>query len=177
MYYVYHLHTKGMGLDEGYIGISCNPTSRWAEHRRRVENPHLANAIKKYDVVFSIISAHETVEEALWQELTLRPTDHLGWNLAKGGGLPPNSGGWNKGKTTPDDVRLKQSEARVGRFSDKDHPRAKLANVYRVADGSLLAEGVVIRTWANENGYHQAHLAATASGKSKQHKGIYARYI
>lgn len=177
-FYVYHIHTGGMELDQGYVGISVNPTNRWAEHRRRKENPLLSNAIKKHgkEVKYKIIASFDTLEEALWQEFTLRPFDRMGWNLVKGGGLPPNSGGWNKGQKTPETTRGKQSKARVGRFGGSSHPRAKLANIYDKS-GQCLAEQVVIRVWANENGYHQGHLAATATGKNKLHKGIYARYI
>lgn len=173
--YVYHIHTGGMGLDEGYVGISVNPKERWATHKRGKENPRLRNATQKHNVKFSILSVHDTVEDALWQEFTLRPFDRMGWNLAKGGGKPPESGGWNKGLTASEQTRQKQSTARRGRFAGKSHPRAKLANVYNLSH-ELVAEDVILRNWAQENGYHQAHLAATATGKLKQHKGLYARY-
>ena len=173
--YVYHIHTDGMSMDEGYVGVSVNPKARWAAHKRSKENPLLRNAIQKHHVKFRILSSHQTIEDALWQELTLRPFDRMGWNLVKGGGMPPDTGGWNKGKETSKKTRQKQSEARKGRFSGSDHPRAKLADIYELS-GNLIAVGVVIRNWAQENGCHQAHLAATATGKLKQHKGLYARY-
>lgn len=176
-YYVYHIHTEGMSLDQGYVGISLNPKGRWAEHKRRKENPHLTNAIEKYDVKYTILSVHDTIEEALWQEFTLRPFDRVGWNIVKGGGIPPSMGGWNKGQKTSEKTRLKQSSARKGRFGGTKHPNSKLANIYYVEDNSLVAESVVISVWARENGYHQAHLSATATGKLKQHKGLYARYV
>ena len=175
--YVYHIHTEDMGLDEGYIGISVNPKERWTEHKRRNENPHLNNAIKKYKVKFDIISVHEKVEDALWQEFTLRPFPRIGWNLVKGGGKPPEMGGWNKGKLASKETRQKQSAARKGKYSGVEHPRSKLANVYSAEADDIVAREVVISTWAKENGYHQAHLSATATGKLKQHKGLYARYI
>lgn len=176
--YVYHIHTDGMGLDQGYVGISVDPKLRWTEHRRRNENPVLSRAIKKYgqDIKCRILSVHDTTEEALWQEFTLRPFERMGWNLVKGGGLPPNNGGWNKGQKTSAETRKKQSEARAGKYGGSKHPRAKLADIYN-EDGTRLAECVVIGVWAKDNGYHQAHLAATATGKLKLHKGIYARYI
>ncbi len=176
--FVYHIHTDGMGLDQGYVGISVKPKARWAEHRRRNENPVLSRAIKKYGdkVRYSILSVHDTLEEALWQEFTLRPFKGMGWNIAKGGGLPPANGGWNKGQTTPPEAKRKQSEARAGKYGGANHPRAKLADIYN-KEGTRIAKNVVVRVWAKENGYHQAHLAATATGKLKLHKGIYARYI
>ena len=176
--YVYHIHTDGMGLDQGYVGISVDPKSRWAEHRRRNENPVLSRAIKKYgdSIKYGILSANDTLEDALWQEFTLRPFERMGWNIAKGGGLPPSNGGWNRGQKTSPETKKKQSEARAGKYGGSNHPRAKLANIYS-EDGTCVAEGVVVRVWAKDKGYHQAHLAATATGKLKLHKGIYARYI
>jgi hypothetical protein len=176
--YVYHIHADGMGLDQGYVGISVEPNVRWSEHARRKENPILSRAIKKHgkDLKYRILSSHDTPEEALWEELTLRPLPRIGWNIARGGGMPPNMGGWNKGLQTPPDVRQRQSAARLGKYSGDKHPRARLANVYKEC-GELLAEKVVIRVWAKDNGYHQAHLAATATGKLNLHKGLYARYV
>lgn len=170
-----------MGLDEGYVGISKNPKERFTSHKRGQEDSLVHRAIVKYGglIRFKILAAHDTLQEALWEEFCLRPVKKIGWNLAVGGGLPPDSSGKNNpnyGKTTSPETKLKQSFARVGRFAGKNHPRAKLANVYNLL-GDCLAEEVVLRVWANNNGFHQAHLAATATGKLKQHKGVYARYV
>jgi len=175
--FVYHIHLEGMQLDQGYVGISVNPLERWAAHSQRKENPVLSASIKKYGqrIKHTILSAHDTVEEALWQEYTLRPFDRIGWNLVKGGGMPPAMGGWNKGKETSQETRNKQSVARQGKYAGSNHPRARLADIYD-SSHNLIATQVVIRLWAKENGYHQAHLAATATGKLKLHKGLYARY-
>ena len=179
MFYVYHIKLPEHGVDEGYVGVSVNPKERWSNHKSREENLILSRAIQKYgrELQYKILGVFDTLSEALWQEFTLRPTDRLGWNLVKGGGMPPNMGGWNKGLTTPISVKEKQSAVRMGRFSGKEHPRARIANIYDYETGEILAESVVIRNWAKENGYHQAHLAATATGKHTKHKGIYARYI
>ena len=180
-YYVYHIKLPGMGLDEGYVGISKNPKERWATHNRGKENYPIQKAIAKYaDLLqYEILTCFDTVEEALWLEYTLRPLPRLGWNIAVGGGLPPDSSGENNpnyGKSTSEDTRQKQSKARLSRFEGKDHPRSILIDIYDYATDKIIAAGVVARTWAIENGYHQAHLSATARGKLKQHKGVYARY-
>lgn len=168
-----------MGLDEGYIGVTTDPKARWSRHKSKNSdsNDYLKRAIVKYNPSFKIIAVFDSLEDALWQEFTLRPFDRMGWNLTKGGGLPPSMGGWNRGVKTPDEARRKQSEARKGRFSGKDHPRAKIANIYSAKDSSIVAECVVISEWAKTHGFHQAHLSATANGKLKTHKGLYARYI
>jgi predicted GIY-YIG superfamily endonuclease len=170
-----------MGLDEGYVGISQNPKERWASHKRGKSNYPVQKAITKYSTLlkYDIIACFDTLEEALWLEYTLRPLPRLGWNIAVGGGLPPDSAGENNpnfGKQASQETKEKQSKARLGRFCGSNHPRAVLVNIYNFATDKLIAEGVVARSWANENGYHQAHLTATARGKLKQHKGVYARY-
>ena len=169
-----------MGLDEGYIGVSKNPKSRWASHKRNKDSYPLQRAISKYGdlLQYRILDSFDTVEDALWLEYSLRPLPRLGWNIAVGGGVPPDSSGKNNpnfGKTASKETRGKQSKARLGRFTDKDHPRAILVDIFDYKTNEIIATGVVARTWAIKNGYHQAHLSATVSGKLKQHKGIYAR--
>lgn len=177
--FVYHIHLEGMQLDQGYVGVSINPLERWAAHSHRKENPVLSASLKKYGqgIKHTILSTHDTVEEALWQEFTLRPFPRVGWNLVKGGGKPPEMGGWNKGQLASKETRQKQSAARKGKYAGIDHPRSKLANIYSAGTDEVVAREVVISAWARENGYHQAHLSATATGKLKQHKGLCARYL
>ena len=177
-FYVYHIKLPHHRLDEGYVGVSKRPKVRWSDHRSRKENPLLSNAIKKHgdDLRYTILGCFDKLEDALWQEFTLRPLDRMGWNLIKGGGYPPEMGAWNKGKHTPEHVRDKQSKTRKGRFGGVNHPRARLANIYCYKTNQLLYKGVAIREWAKLNGFQQGHLSATARGELKQHKGIYARY-
>lgn len=180
MYYVYHIHLPSMGLDEGYVGISVNPKERLLAHKRGKENYPVQKALVKYadKIKMTILEYCDTLEDALWTEFCLRPLPRQGWNLVCGGGFLPDSKGQNNpnfGKMTTEETKERQSKARVGRFAGNNHPRARLADVFNLA-GDLIAQGVVIRVWAKQNGFHQAHLAATATGKLKQHKGIYARY-
>lgn len=170
-----------MGLDDGYIGISQNPKERWSNHKRGKEGYPVQKAIKKYGeaLQYKILDAFDSLSEALWLEFTLRPNPRLGWNVAVGGGLPPDSSGENNpnyGKKTSEETKKKQSERRLGRFCGKDHPRAVLVDIFDYKTNEIIASGVVARTWAIQNGYHQAHITATARGKLKQHKGVYARY-
>lgn len=181
MFYVYHIKLPGMGLDQGYVGISGNPSERWSNHKRSKSDYPIQKAIRKYGLHlhYDILASYETLNEALWLEYTLRPLPHIGWNIAVGGGLPPDSSGKNNpnyGKKATISTRQKQSAARLGRYTGKDHPRAVLVNIFDLKTDLPIAKGVVARTWAIENGYHQAHITATAKGKLKQHKGVYARY-
>ena len=79
-------------------------------------------------------------------------------------------------------TRQKQSEAKSG----ENHPNAKKANIYDYKTDRLIAEGVVIREYARNNGYSQGNLSATAradrtlpsSARNKHHtKNIYAQYL
>ena len=181
MYYVYHIKLPNMGLDEGYVGISQNPRERWASHKRGKSSYPVQKAIQKYHsfLDYKILDCFDTLEEAIWLEYVLRPLPRIGWNIAVGGGMPPDSSGENNpnyGKTASQATREKQSKARLGRFSDKDHPRAVLVDIFDFETKTLIAGKVVARVWAKDNGYHQGHITATARGKLKQHKGVYARY-
>ncbi len=105
-------------LEEGYVGISNNPSKRLKSHKTRSNNPHLTNCFKKYpNIVMDIIlEAEESFCKDI--ELKLRPAKNIGWNIEKGGGLPPilvghthNNGRtpWNKDvKTGPIPNEIKQ---------------------------------------------------------------------
>lgn len=196
MYYVYHIHLDGMGLDQGYVGISKEPKRRWCAHKSRKENPYLARVFEKYGdkVKYTILTSFEDVEDALWQEYTLRPFDRMGWNITKGGGKPPvntRSGSeiWNFGKETPPEVKQKISEALSGRVRSEAHCKkisenktgakhhmAKVANVY-LKDGTLVAEGVNLSCWSKDNGYSRTGLHKTIQYPNRTYKGMYARYV
>lgn len=117
-YYVYHIHFDGMGLDEGYIGVSVEPKKRWAAHRTSDQNPYLKRVINKYrsEVKYTILSVHDNPEEAYWCEFTLRPFDRIGWNILKGGSRPPvndrrGEKAYNYGKKLSDETKRKISES------------------------------------------------------------------
>lgn len=91
---------------QGYIGVSDKPEERWAYHKKRQENNHLRNAINMYgwDVLLKETVLIGDKDYCLYIESKLRPEDKTGWNIVKGGGLPP-SVPWNKGKkASPQEV-------------------------------------------------------------------------
>ena len=97
------------------------------------------------------------------------------------------------GKKHSEAAREKQSEAKRGENhpmfgrTGENHPNAKHANIYCYKTDRLIADGVVIREYARNNGCHQGNLSVTTRADrtlphhwkyNKHHtKGIYAEYI
>lgn len=112
-YTVYHIHVEP-SLSSGYVGITKNVSLRWAQHswQRKKSNPHLRNALLKYknQIRYSIISTDLDLTTAQWIESILRPFPNMGWNITKGGGIPPNP----KGKVRSEKHRQSISAAKLG---------------------------------------------------------------
>lgn len=76
---------------EGYIGITKQPVmKRWNEHiKDRIKGakkgrPISAAIIKEPELVFQVLSVHETFQDALDMEQKLRPHPFIGWNTSAG---------------------------------------------------------------------------------------------
>ncbi len=96
-------------FSQGYIGVSKVPKKRLNEHFRLLkhgqhENPILMNAFKKYGIQL-IQTVVLTGSESYCYEMEerIRPTDHIGWNINKGGFKPPSQ----KGRKWTEEERLK----------------------------------------------------------------------
>ena len=115
--YWIHLPEHTNIFEEGYIGVSINPKKRLVEHKKRNDNPHLTNALKKHtDIIHTILLVGE--ENYCYElENILRPKENIGWNINCGGAKPPN----HKGKHLSAECRRKQSEYRQGRPLSKEH--------------------------------------------------------
>jgi hypothetical protein len=90
------MHTEP-SLNKGYIGITSNYKLRMSQHswKRKKSNAHLRSALAKYGdtVQKSIIASGLDKETAEWIERMLRPFPDMGWNIAKGGNIPPSPKG------------------------------------------------------------------------------------
>lgn len=80
---------------QGYIGITKYPINDRFESHKKKPNKHLKYALLKYkdDIIIECIitDIDENFSKCLEEEL--RPYDNIGWNIVKGGGIPPNMKG------------------------------------------------------------------------------------
>ena len=113
---------------QGYIGVSDNAELRFETHKKRPSNLHIANAINKYgwdNLVKQIIIMAEK-SYCLMIESQLRHEKNIGWNIAIGGGNPPDLTGnkyrlgipsWSKGKKLSDEHKKNLSIAHIGQIA------------------------------------------------------------
>lgn len=117
-------------FSEGYIGITRKTTQiRFDHHCRAVnskkaKNSIISRAIKKYgkDGLVAETLVICEIDYAVDIEKKLRPSDGIGWNITKGGGLPPLAN--RLGHKMPDYVKEKLIEANTGK-KDSEETRLK----------------------------------------------------
>ncbi len=117
-YSVYWIHLPEVHtnpLNDGYIGISKDYKKRFKDHYAEIKHhPHykLSRALNKYkDIDIMVLHSGFTQDEALIIENIYRPLEKIGWNIAKGGGMPPSP----KGKTLSSEHKLKISKSMEGK--------------------------------------------------------------
>lgn len=115
VYWIHHPEHTDM-FTQGYIGVSKDLKKRWNDHAKRTGNTHLLNAIKKYGWDSLVKEVVLVADEAycLMIEAKLRAEDKMGWNITKGGGMPPLTK-WNLGKNLSDETKAKISINRKGK--------------------------------------------------------------
>lgn len=129
---VYHIRERSsLALDEGYVGISADPTLRFSQHKTaaRSRNNHLSNAIKKYndDICVDVIASNLDENVARFLEKMLRPFEDMGWNNCIGGGVPPNP----KGKERSTTYRKNISLAKLGSKNPMFGKKIQFSDVHR----------------------------------------------
>jgi len=88
--YLYHIRRDMDSGDfsKGYIGVSKNSEQRYYHHKIK-PNVCLKEAFSQYnDINMEVICAGLMID-MLQMEKKLRPCNHIGWNILKGGGIPP----------------------------------------------------------------------------------------
>lgn len=116
VYWIHHAEHTDM-FTQGYIGITKDIKKRWSDHAKRTANNHLLHAIKKYGWDSLVKEVILVADEAycLMVEAKLRTEDKIGWNIAKGGGMPPSCLGMKF--TRSEEYKQKQSLAKKGKPS------------------------------------------------------------
>jgi predicted GIY-YIG superfamily endonuclease len=114
---VYWIHYKDHTdpYKEGYIGITNNLERRLSEHAsQRSKCHHVKNRINNGAIV-TILHYVSSLDEALELELQYRPDENIGWNICKGGGMPPKQTGefLNTNRLRGDDRTEMQKQAAI----------------------------------------------------------------
>lgn len=106
--YWYHLPEHTDIGTQGYVGITCNPRHRDLSHKRYASGATiLQNAFAKHgeEGILKKVMFKGTVEECMEREFHYRPLKNIGWNIAIGGGVPPDPTGRKHSQTTRDQIR------------------------------------------------------------------------
>lgn len=103
---------------QGYVGVTVEPERRFRYHSgKHNNNPILYRAIRK-GAVMEILSEFDDRECALNEEMNLRPSARIGWNIIAGGIDPPvqtgNKFSGMKGKKHSKETLELMSEQRRG---------------------------------------------------------------
>lgn len=112
---VYWIHYKDHTnpYKEGYVGVTNNIDRRLYEHSSKHSKcNHVKNRISN-GAITTILHIVDTLEEALALELDYRPEENIGWNICKGGSVPPKQDGTHldTNRLRGDDRTLAQKEA------------------------------------------------------------------
>jgi hypothetical protein len=81
---------------EGYVGITSDFSKRIQTHSKYTKYAHIKNRIDS-GAIATILYDSLTKVEAENLEWLHRPEENIGWNIAKGGNIPPS----RKGKVSP----------------------------------------------------------------------------
>ena len=162
--FVYWIHLENQSMDEGYIGVSIDPTRRLTEHIKGLKGrtKKVTDEIRKngdkilYDIIYV-----GTEESCYDLENVLRPTAYIGWNKASGGrrnmsnglrGIKKSKPVWNKGlKSNIKTTALK----------------------WKIVDVNTGTEKVVVslRQWCIDMGFSYQSIHSNFANKNKNYKG------
>lgn len=110
---------------EGYIGLTSQKIEeRFIEHKYNTKNKLLRNRCKKENV--EIICLHDNLneKEAKILEEKYRPIENIGWNINKGGDLPPS----RKGKVSKKCLLKGEERTEKQKQASKKHSKKMLGN-------------------------------------------------
>lgn len=121
--YWYHLAEHDDVYTQGYVGVTCQNDIRKRCHiaGRSGGSRILSKAYKKYgaeNIIQDILYITDDQVYAYAIENHLRPFPEIGWNIAEGGGLPPDT----TGRIDPPEVRAKRNASVRKAKAGKSYP-------------------------------------------------------
>ena len=121
--YWYHLDSHKDPYSQGYVGVTCQNSVRKRCHKAGISGGSkiLCNAFKKYGedaIEQTILHVVNSSEEAYRLENLYRPLQNIGWNIAVGGGLPPDS----TGRKDSPEVREQRRQSVIAAKAGKHYP-------------------------------------------------------
>jgi group I intron endonuclease len=140
VYWIHHKDHTDM-FSQGYIGVSSNVKKRWYDHNHKPSNAHLQNAINKYgwDSLVKEVLLVANKAYCLMVESQLRSTDSTGWNVVKGGGMPPifTKTGWKH----TEEAKEKNRQAHLGKTLTEEHKKKLSEGLKKVSCATRFKKG------------------------------------
>jgi hypothetical protein len=97
LYWIKYSHHLDPFVD-GYIGITSQSIEkRFNDHKYNNKNKHLKNRCRQKNVEIVCLFDNLEQQQSRLLEEKYRPIENIGWNINKGGDLPPS----RKGKPSP----------------------------------------------------------------------------
>lgn len=147
--------------EHGYVGVTCRPKAREADHRRKQRFPP--------DFVMEVIFSGSQ-PQCMEMERALRPSPGIGWNLAVGG-----PGGYRYGHT--EETRRKIGEAsrrQTGRVNIGDRMRGQKQTPEHLAKRIAALTGKKATPETREK-LRQSHLGYKPSAEHRAKIGAASR--
>lgn len=179
MYTVYMHITPN---NKRYIGITKQkPKQRWNSGYGYIQNKYFFSAILKYgwnNIEHKVLFSNLSKEEAETKEVELisfykSNNRNYGYNIEKGGHVNRGFPAWNKGKKTPLEIREKQKQAKIGKYTGAKHWNSK--KVVNLETGKIYNSfGEIARELNIKNG---SHIVAVCKGKKPSAYGYHWAYV
>lgn len=149
---------------EGYIGITSDFSKRIQTHSRYTKYAHIKNRIDSGAIV-TILQENLSKEQAESLEAQYRPVENIGWNLAKGGNIPPSRAGKvsPKARLTGDDRTESQkiaAEKHSARMKGRKAHNAKTIELFGKTY-STITEALKDIKWSKSHYYKYKELIAS----------------
>lgn len=172
--YWYHLAEHTDVYSQGYVGVTCQNDIRKRCHiaGRPGGSKILHRAYKKYgeeNIIQDILYITDDKEYAYAIENILRPHPRIGWNIATGGGLPPDT----TGRVDSPEVRAKRAKSVRRAKAGKSCPNKFKGMTGRYTEEQRKAIGDVHRGKTISEEHRQAISEKLSGGNSPKAKEIH----